>query len=811
MVKTKAQETLYVLMNGRLVGLLHRATTGAMKFQYAEEWLETSGARPLSLSLPLRSTVYEGQQVYNFFDNLLPDNKTIRDRMQTRFQTSTNQPFDLLSAAGSDCVGAVQLCHQLPGPNIKTVSKQVLTESDVAKLLRGYKMSPLGMTKEVDNFRISIAGAQEKTALLRHNQTWCLPTGPTPTSHIFKLPIGVIGNNDIDLSESCENEWLCLKIAEAFGFPVAKADIHIFEDVKVLVVERFDRKWSKDGNWLMRLPQEDMCQALGVAPSRKYQSDGGPGIVEIMKVLLGSKQAKADREQFFKVQILFWLLAATDGHAKNFSIYLEPSGSYRLTPLYDVISIFPLMASQTIPKQKVKMAMALKGKKNRYEWLQIQPRYFLTTAKAANFSQKQAMSLLLEMLEKTESIAKELQNQLPKEFPTHISRPIFDGMVSLASQHLPTLYQMIAKYAEDGDHERAISFYKKAVSVKTEIGDEPGKVALLSCIANLYDDQDDIDQAIEYHTQSLDIATQYNNLRNKAATLHALADIYYKQGKFEHAILFYKQSLELEEQIEDDKGKAATLHQIASICNYQGKFKEALSLYQKSFKLEEKIGDEPRKAANLNQMANIHTAQGQMDEALSLHERSLEIAESIGDERSKAATLHNMAIIHTNKGDIDTALSLYEKSLDIERQIKDLQGEASTLRQIANIYAQRGELDMALSLCEKSLSFAEETEDLQIKVTTLQSIADIYHMQEQGELALSLYEQALEIAQQTENIQMEAAILMRMGQLYANYFGQPRAALSYLQKSRQILRQINSPDAETAENILSQVRETLEV
>ena len=479
MVRAKTSETLNVLMNGRLVGFWYRSTTGATTFQYAEEWLATPGARPLSLSLPLRSKIYEGQQVYNFFDNLLPDRKAIRDRMQTRFQVSTNQPFDLLSAVGGDCVGAVQLCDQQPGPDIKTVFKQILTEADIAQLLRGYRMSPLGMTKAVDDFRISIAGAQEKTALLWHNQQWCLPTGPTPTSHIFKLPIGVIHNNNIDLSESCENEWLCLKIAKAFGFPVAKADIQWFEDVKVLVVERFDRRWSTDGSWLLRLPQEDMCQALGVAPSRKYQADGGPGIVEIMNLLLGSQQPRVDREQFFRTQVLFWLLSATDGHAKNFSIYLEPSGRYRLTPLYDLMSVYPLMASQAIFRQKAKMAMALKGKKNRYEWSQIQPRHFLSTAKAVNFPQERAELLLQDMFEQTEIVVSKVAAQLPSGFPSHISEPIFEGMVSLANQYLPSVPLIVENNTKAQEYRQKTVSHAKPLPMPNQAQDL--KTAFRAC------------------------------------------------------------------------------------------------------------------------------------------------------------------------------------------------------------------------------------------------------------------------------------------------------------------------------------------
>jgi serine/threonine-protein kinase HipA len=283
-VRPKHVTTLNVLMNGRLVGYLRKLSSGAMNFQYNEAWLETSGVRPISLSLPLKYEAYEGEQVYNFFDNLLPDNKQIRVRIQARFQIPTDQPFDLLNAIGNDCVGAIQLCQEEHPPRrVDVTTAQTLSSEEIAKLLKAYRTVPLGMTEEADDFRISIAGAQEKTALLWHEGQWCRPTGATPTSHIFKLPIGFIDHSGIDLRDSCENEWLCLKIASAFGLPTADAKIHQFEEVKVLVVERFDRRWSRDGTWLMRLPQEDMCQALGVSPNLKYQSNGGPGMAKIMQ------------------------------------------------------------------------------------------------------------------------------------------------------------------------------------------------------------------------------------------------------------------------------------------------------------------------------------------------------------------------------------------------------------------------------------------------------------------------------------------------------------------------------------------------
>jgi serine/threonine-protein kinase HipA len=437
MVRAVQSIILNVLMNGYSVGYLHKSPSGSMSFQYDKEWLLTESTRPISLSLPLTNKNYEDERVYNFFDNLLPDNKNIRSKIQSRFKISTNQPFDLLRAIGADCVGAIQICeNQQPIPDIKTITAKPLSSAGIAKILTGYQHMPLGIMTDVDDFRISIAGAQEKTALLLYNEQWCRPSGTTPTSHIFKLPIGFISHSNLALQDSCENEWLCLEISKAFDLPTANAQIQVFDGVKVLIVERFDRRWSADKSWLMRLPQEDFCQALGVSSNLKYQADGGPGIAEIMKLLMGAKNAEADREQFFRSQVLFWLLGAIDGHAKNFSIYIETGGSYRLTPLYDVISAYPLIENKSLSAQKVKMAMALKGTSgNHYLWSKIQPRHFLATARAIDFSETKATKIVQEMLAKAVVVAQEVSEKLPSEFPQHISTPILQGMVKLAKKH----------------------------------------------------------------------------------------------------------------------------------------------------------------------------------------------------------------------------------------------------------------------------------------------------------------------------------------------------------------------------------------
>jgi serine/threonine-protein kinase HipA len=423
------RQNLNIWMNGLPIGQLSKSTSGAVHFQYQDAWLNTPGARPISLSMPLQRQAYTGEVVYNFFDNLLPDNRDLRDRIQSRFRATTSHPFDLLAAIGMDCVGAIQLVAEDETPqDVRLIRGNPLTDSQISDILTNFRSAPLGMTGSEDkDFRISIAGAQEKTALLWHEGRWHRPIGTTPTTHILKLPIGLIQHSGMDLTESCENEWLCLQIARAFGLPVCNAEIHSFEATKALVVERFDRRLG-DG-WIMRLPQEDLCQALAISPNLKYESDGGPGIQAILKFLIQSRESKSDRETFFKSQVVFWLLAAIDGHAKNYSIAIEPEGRFRLTPLYDIMSAFPLMAKRQLEAQKIKMAMALSGKNRHYHWHKIQPRHFVNTARLAGFNVKTAEYIIDQALDAVDEVIASTQAIMPDHFPSNTADAIFGGML----------------------------------------------------------------------------------------------------------------------------------------------------------------------------------------------------------------------------------------------------------------------------------------------------------------------------------------------------------------------------------------------
>jgi serine/threonine-protein kinase HipA len=427
MARPRITADLHLFMNGQRVGCLTRTAVGQLRFEYVDEWLQSEMRRPLSLSMPLGQRVYSGDVVENFFDNLLPDSQPIRSRIQARFSARSNRCFDLLWHVGRDCVGALQLLPEdAASIDVRHINAVELTESQIADILRNYATMPLGMKD--DDFRISIAGAQEKTALLRLNDKWHRPLGVTPTSHIFKLPIGRIIHSGMDLTDSVENEWLCHLILKAYGIPVADAEIALFDDVKVLVVKRFDRRWAADRSWLIRLPQEDMCQALNIPPALKYESDGGPGIERIMTLLLGSATALADRHQFFKIQVLFWLLGAIDGHAKNFSIFLMPGGSYQLAPAYDVMSAYPLLAKRQVEPQKMKMAMAVKGKRSHYHWDKILYRHWLSTARSCRFPLDEMETIIKELLQKMDEVIEQVSGELPAFFPDVIARSIFDGM-----------------------------------------------------------------------------------------------------------------------------------------------------------------------------------------------------------------------------------------------------------------------------------------------------------------------------------------------------------------------------------------------
>lgn len=416
MPRRRQHAPLRVYLNNRLVGHFLKEAGGAVSFRYDDSWLGWENAIPVSLSLPLREDAYRGSPVSAVFENLLPDSEALRRRVAERVGAAGADAYSLLAAIGRDCVGALQFLADEADERAGAIEGDPIDDMAIEKLLRSLGQGPLGLSRD-DDFRISIAGAQEKTALLWDGRRWRKPVGTTPTTHILKPQIGELPNG-IDLSNSVENEFYCLKLLKAFGLPINDAVIKTFGKTTALVIERFDRRWTRDGR-LLRVPQEDCCQALSVPPGRKYQSDGGPGLVQILDLLKGSDTPEKDRRTVLKAQILFWLIGATDGHAKNFSVFLGPGGTYRLTPLYDILSAQPSLDTRQIERKQMKLAMAV-GAKNHYRIGGIQTRHFFETGRAAGLSKATIQALIDEIRAIAGDVMDRLADELPPRFPKSI-------------------------------------------------------------------------------------------------------------------------------------------------------------------------------------------------------------------------------------------------------------------------------------------------------------------------------------------------------------------------------------------------------
>ena len=421
---------LCIWMNGELVGTWSVGRTGNHRLEYAPAWRQSARSRPLSLSLPFTAdNRIEGDAVRNYFDNLLPDSDLIRQRIRSRFRIKGSDGFALLQAIGRDCVGAVQLLPQgVPPDGYRQLQYEPLTPERIEKHLAALGASAGELEQEdEDNFRLSIAGAQEKTALLKVDNRWCSPLGATPTTHILKPPIGVTQGRNLDMRLSVENEWLCSQILRASGLPTAQCEIEDFGARRVLVVTRFDRSVHPDG-WIIRLPQEDLCQAKGVSSEQKYEQNGGPGMDECLKVLQGSEASQEDGRNFLCAQLMFWLLAAIDGHAKNFSLFVLAGGRYRLTPLYDVLSAWPLIGNgaHALPYKKTKMAMAVRGKTAHYKLAEIHRRHWQALAERSGV--KDAWQAMLDMTQRLDGVLTEVEGRLPADFPKVLAQSVFAGV-----------------------------------------------------------------------------------------------------------------------------------------------------------------------------------------------------------------------------------------------------------------------------------------------------------------------------------------------------------------------------------------------
>ena len=175
----------------------------------------------------------------------------------------------MIANVGEDCAGAIQFVRpeRVEGVLTGTTADVLwLNESEVAERLRLLAKDHGAWRTERDTGQFSLAGAQPKTALLFQNDRWGVPSGRTPTTHILKPPIAGFHGH-------AENEHFCLILASKLGMVVPLSKVRRFEEQIAIVVQRYDRISTKEG--LRRVHQEDICQALGLPPSKKYEAEGG--------------------------------------------------------------------------------------------------------------------------------------------------------------------------------------------------------------------------------------------------------------------------------------------------------------------------------------------------------------------------------------------------------------------------------------------------------------------------------------------------------------------------------------------------------
>lgn len=337
------------LLDGKEAGRVARDNRGKLTFIYNEQWRESVGTYPLSLSMPVTLAEHPHARIDRFLWGLLPDNEIILGNWARKFQVSARNAFSLIACVGEDCAGAVQFVQSL---RLKAILDgaappvEWLDDAEIAKRLRALREDQSAWRAPRDTGQFSLAGAQPKTALLFENEKWGVPSGRIPTTHILKPPSG-------EFDGHVENEHFCLELARALGLPVVDSRILHFRDEVAIVVERYDRA-RLDGT-LHRIHQEDVCQALSIPPTHKYQNEGGPGIRDIVELLReNSSEAEEDVTTFLNSIVYNWIIAGTDAHAKNYSVLIGAGGRVRLAPLYDIASILPY-ADINIDKAKVSM------------------------------------------------------------------------------------------------------------------------------------------------------------------------------------------------------------------------------------------------------------------------------------------------------------------------------------------------------------------------------------------------------------------------------------------------------------------------
>ena len=333
------------------VGVLQIDEHGDLDFAYDAAWVADPTRRAISMSLPKQDKPFGRRETRPFFAGLLPDEGQ-RDLVARVLGVSKTNDFRLLERLGGDVAGALTLWPDgdvLPVPEGPFASEP-LSDDALVEVLETLPKRPLLAGEE--GIRLSLAGAQQKLPVVLVDGRIALPKPGQPSTHILKPPIR-------DLPSSTENEALSLRLAHAIGLDAAPVEPRRTGDHAYLLVERYDREIGLDGA-IRRLHQEDFCQALGIAPERKYASDGGPNFTPCFDLV---RQAVAQPApallRLIDAAIFNVAIGNADVHGKNFSLLYRDEG-IDLAPLYD------LLCTAAYPEVHAKLAMKI-GKRSTLE------------------------------------------------------------------------------------------------------------------------------------------------------------------------------------------------------------------------------------------------------------------------------------------------------------------------------------------------------------------------------------------------------------------------------------------------------------
>lgn len=413
---------LDVYLKNKLAGQLSQTNGGELTFVYDAAYLEMA-SHGISISLPLQAEAFKGPHVKAFFSGLLPE-ESVRERLAAYLGLSEKNSFALLEAIGGDCAGALGLYPPGEKPSDTKDDTEILDNPRLKEILDLIKRRP--MLVGDDGYRLSLAGAQDKLAVGFKDGQVHLIKGGAPTTHILKPIIERI-------KDSAHNELFCMQLGQRVGIDVPKAMLHFVNDTPYYLVERYDRETSKDGT-VMRIHQEDFCQAIGIAPEIKYEREGGPSIASCQEIITQyTARPAADQIKLLNIVIFNYLIGNADAHGKNFSL-LYKGNKPELAPAYDLLS------TAIYPDLSEKMTMKIGGK---YKPKDVYLRHFHKLMPDTKVAQSAMNKQIQAMAEKISDEATKLKSSLEA---TGLKSDVFGEITKVIDERIMRLKEGMPPY-----------------------------------------------------------------------------------------------------------------------------------------------------------------------------------------------------------------------------------------------------------------------------------------------------------------------------------------------------------------------------